>query len=113
MFLNKMHFESDQFHELLTPTIDSVGVNQNSYILSSNDLFPFDDNEVVFSSNPSEEKSCDLLTKDDTNKNGSTNDDFDYGLLPTFELPTLDEIDKAGKKSKVKFTCIVISYLST
>ncbi|CAF1005259.1 unnamed protein product [Rotaria sordida] len=90
-----MHFEYPQPGELLTPTInDGGGVNSINPILTSNDLFSFDDNDVCFSSVSSKKNEYELLSKDNINENNDNNEHQQYDLFSTFEFPVLSELDK-------------------
>ncbi|CAF2627643.1 unnamed protein product [Rotaria sp. Silwood2] len=92
-----MHFEYHQPGELLTPTINDGHVNSINPInpiLTSNDLFSFDDNDICFSSFPPKKNEYQLPMKDNMNEN-SDNNEQQYDLFSTFELPVLSELDKA------------------
>ncbi|CAF4640576.1 unnamed protein product, partial [Rotaria sp. Silwood1] len=93
-----MHFQNNQVGELLTPTINDGDVNSITPInpiLTSNDLFSFDDNDICFSSVLSKKNEYELPTKENMNENSDNNEQQQqYDLFSTFEFPVLNELDK-------------------
>jgi len=102
-----MLFDFEQPEELLTPTINHGCVNELNPILTSSDISSFDDNDIYFSSVPSEKNEYKLTTKDNTNENNDHNHQQQQqqdDLFSSFDFPVLSELSRTGKnKMQISF----------
>jgi len=90
-----MLFDFNHSKDLLTPTINYGGVNKINPILTSSDLFPLDDNDVIFSSISSVKNEYELTSKNNTNENNDHNHQQHDDLYSSFDFPVLSELDKS------------------
>lgn len=96
-----MLFDFEPSDELMTPTIHHVGVPEVNPILTSNGISSLDDNDIYFSSIPSEKNEYQLTTKDHTNEICDNRQQQHEDLFSTFDFPVLSELSRTGKNRKL------------
>lgn len=94
-----MHFGFNPTGDLLTPTINDGSVNKINELFLSSDFFSLDNDGIDYSSV--------LMKKDETKSllesniaEDNDNNDPQYDLFSSYELPVLDELERPGKKLK-------------
>lgn len=89
------HF--DHSDDLFTPTITYGGVNPLNPMLPSSDILSLDDNDICFSSNPTEKNEYKSTAVDDTNGSVNENNQQQQDLFSTFDFPVLSELIRTGR----------------
>lgn len=103
-----MLFDYDQTEELMTPNIPHIGVHEINPTLTSNGLSSLDDNDIYFSSIPSEKNNNHLTTKNPINETKTNHQqEQQEDLYSSFDFPVLSELSRTGKLI-IKFLLIFI-----